>query len=125
MPTSKKKLHLQVIDKAKDWDEKMKKYKFYKEVIKDFLLMIPLLGSVGSFVLNWAYKSYVKYTKVATAARERVADSVETVVESYPAIEPATLGDFVRDFFIFWLVVIIAWRIYKKVKDKKRIRSKK
>ena len=47
MTATKKKLHTQIIDKAKDWDEKMKKYRFYKEVVKDFLLMIPLLGSVG------------------------------------------------------------------------------
>jgi len=116
----KKKLHHQVMDKAKDWDEKMKKYRFYKEVVKDFLLMIPLFGSVGSTVLNWAYKSYFKYKEAADIAKERIVDSVEVIVESHPeaAAEAVTMGDMIRDLFIFWFVGMIVWRIYKKVKVK-------
>ena len=117
-----KKLHHQVIDKAKEWDEKMKKYKFYKEVVKDFLLMIPLLGSVGGTVLNWLYNSYVKYVEVASITKSRVAEEVGDAVEAYSeasATVPITMGEFVRDIFLVWLIGIIVWRFIKKIRAKK------
>jgi len=118
----KKKLHHQVMDKAKDWNEKMKKYRFYKEVVKDFLLMIPIIGSVGSMVLNWAYRSYERYTQVAAAAKRRVSSDVEVVIENYPnAIDAFNTGDFIRDIFISWLVIAIVWKIIKKIRTKNEV----
>jgi len=118
MSVTNKKLH-QIIDKAKDLDERMKKYRFYKEVVKDFLLMIPLLGSVGGTILNWLYKSYVKYVEVAAAAKAGVAGAVESYsdVTSAAGSDPITMGDFVRDLFLIWLVGIIVWRFIKKLKN--------
>jgi len=116
MSVTNKKLH-QIIDKAKDFDERMKKYRFYKEVVKDFLLMIPLLGSVGGTILNWLYKSYVKYVEVATVAEARIAGAVESYSDAAAGSDPITMGDFVRDLFLIWLVGIIVWRFIKKLKN--------
>ena len=69
MTERKKRLHHQVIDKAKDWDEKMKKYRFYKEVVKDMLLMLPLAGSVLSGIIKWSVGMFRDYNnKVMEAA---------------------------------------------------------
>ena len=120
----KKKMSEQVKDTAKSLDERMKKYRIYKEVAKDFLLMMPLFGSVGSTVLNWLFGAYAKYTETARLAVEkaskRASEAGDIVAETTASAPPAGMdtGDMIQFFFIFWLVVILCWRAWVKVKAK-------
>jgi len=108
-------------EQVKDLDERMKKYRIYKEIAKDFLLMMPLIGSVGSTVLNWIFGAYAKYAETARIAAKsagrRASDAVVEATSS-AAAPSMTMGDFIQFFFIFWLVVILGWRAWVKLKAK-------
>jgi len=110
MTDKKKKIHERVRDHVVSLDERMRKYRFYKEIVKDALLMLPLLGSFGGGALRWFYGMFSTYTEKSMAAANEVHAAVR---ESNSLFDILEVGWFLC---IVAFIGVLAWRAWQLIK---------
>jgi len=115
----KKKIQERVKEGVVNLDERMKKYRFYKEIVKDALLMLPLIGSFGGGTLRWAYNSFKTYTQRSLEAAESVARSTGATSVAPPAIQESSwlMSGLEMGWFlcIVLLICVLSWRAWKLI----------